>query len=89
MGSFLEWVNAINPLDPVLKSAVGQLWFVTVHSFDDGNGRITRAIADMFLAQADGGTKRFYSMSSQISKDRKRYFKRTGKFSSSSSFTKG
>jgi Fic family protein len=74
MGSFLKWVNAMHRLDSVLKSAVAHLWFVTVHPFDDGNGRIARAIADMFLAQADGGAQRFYSMSSQISKDRKQYY---------------
>jgi Fic family protein len=74
MESFIKWVNSTKALDPVLKAAVAHLWFVTVHPFDDGNGRIARAIADMFLARADGGSQRFYSMSSQISNNRKQYY---------------
>jgi Fic family protein len=72
MDAFLAWANnANNPsgdevIDPVLKAAVAHLWFVTVHPFDDGNGRIARAIADWALARSEGSSQRFYSMSSQI-----------------------
>lgn len=74
MKVFLAWFNKVNNLDPVLKSALAHLWFVTVHPFDDGNGRIARALGDMLLARADGGSRRFYSMSSEIRNDRKNYY---------------
>lgn len=74
MESFLDWFNSENQLDPVLKSAIAHLWFVTIHPFDDGNGRIARAIADMQLARADGDSQRFYSMSAQIRLQRKEYY---------------
>ena len=61
-------------MDPVLKAAIAHLWFVTIHPFDDGNGRIARAIADMQLARADGTAQRFYSMSAQIRKERNAYY---------------
>lgn len=61
-------------MDNVLKAAVAHLWFLTIHPFDDGNGRIARALSDMLLARADGIPQRFYSMSSQIQKDRKEYY---------------
>lgn len=61
-------------MDPIIKAAIDHLWFVTVHPFDDGNGRIARAIADMQLARADESAQRFYSMSAQIRKERKEYY---------------
>ena len=75
MHEFLKWINQSSNLDPVLKSAIAHFWFVTIHPFDDGNGRIARAIADMLLARSDGSSQRFYSMSSQILEDRKTYYK--------------
>ncbi len=66
MQRFLEWFNAPSDVDPVLRAGVAHFWFVTIHPFDDGNGRIARAIADMALSQADGTKDRFYSMSSGI-----------------------
>lgn len=74
MALFLEWFNNNQLLDPVLKSGIAHLWFVTIHPFDDGNGRIARAIADMQLARADNSVLRYYSMSSQIRKRRKEYY---------------
>ncbi|MCW3071203.1 MAG: Fic family protein [Bacteroidetes bacterium] len=74
MNLFLEWFNTNNAIDAVLKSAIAHLWFVTVHPFDDGNGRIARAIADMQLAKADGDRQRFYSMSAQIRLERNAYY---------------
>jgi Fic family protein len=72
--SFLKWFNAPASADPVLKAALAHFWFVTIHPFEDGNGRIARAIADMALARADGTKDRFYSMSSQIEAERKDYY---------------
>lgn len=75
MQKFLDWFNDIDPmLDPVIKAAMAHLWFVTIHPFDDGNGRIGRAIADMLLARADETPYRFYSMSSQIRTERNAYY---------------
>ncbi len=74
MDLFLEWFNADQDIDPVLKAAFAHLWFVTIHPFEDGNGRITRAITDMQLARADQSKQRFYSMSAQIQADRNRYY---------------
>lgn len=74
MLDFIEWFNQKGQLDPVIKAAIAHLWFVTIHPFDDGNGRIARAIADMQLARADGSNQRFYSMSAQIRLERKRYY---------------
>jgi len=74
MGRFLDWFNANNGIDLVLKAAIAHLWFVTIHPFDDGNGRITRALTDMLLAQSDKCSQRFYSMSAQIRIERKRYY---------------
>ena len=75
MRLFLDWFNGNNETDAVLKAGIAHLWFVTVHPFEDGNGRIARAITDMLLARADGFARRFYSMSSQIQRDRKTYYK--------------
>ena len=75
MNQFLDWFNTNNPkVDLVIKAAVAHLWFVTVHPFDDGNGRIGRALTDMLLAQADKSNQRFYSMSAQIRVERKGYY---------------
>ncbi len=74
MKRFVTWFNADHAMDPVLKSGVAHFWFVTIHPFEDGNGRIARAIADMALARADGTRDRFYSMSSQIAAERKGYY---------------
>jgi len=74
MSAFLKWFNADEPLDPVLKAALAHLWFVTIHPFDDGNGRIARAIADMALARSDQSPQRFYSMSAQIRLERNAYY---------------
>lgn len=74
MNKFIEWFNRGKNIDPVLKAAIAHLWFVTIHPFDDGNGRIGRAIADMQLARSDGSAQRFYSMSTEIRKQRNRYY---------------
>ncbi len=74
MPRFLSWFNAEPTTDPVLKAGIAHFWFVTIHPFEDGNGRIARAIADMALARADGTKDRFYSMSSQIEAERKKYY---------------
>ncbi len=74
MGKFLKWFDDDEQEDPLLKAAIAHLWFVTIHPFEDGNGRIGRAIAEMCLARSDGSTQRFYSMSSQILEDRKDYY---------------
>ena len=74
MKSFLEWFNAEDNTDPVIKAALAHLWFVTIHPFDDGNGRIARAIADMSLARSEDSPQRFYSMSAQIRLERKAYY---------------
>jgi Fic family protein len=74
MTAFLMWFNADTALDPVMKSALAHFYFVTIHPFDDGNGRIARAIADLQLARADRTELRFYSMSSQIQSERKAYY---------------
>jgi Fic family protein len=71
---FLEWFEGTEALDPVIKAGIAHFWFVTIHPFEDGNGRIARAIADMALARADGVAERFYSMSSQIERERKHYY---------------
>ncbi|WP_298746635.1 Fic family protein [uncultured Brevundimonas sp.] len=74
MDAFLTWFNAPAATDPVLKAAIAHLWFVTIHPFDDGNGRIARAIADMALARSEGSPQRFYSMSAQIRTVRQAYY---------------
>ncbi len=74
MERFIDWVESENDIDPVLKSAIAHLWVITIHPFEDGNGRITRAITEMLLARSDKSVKRFYSMSSQIRNERKQYY---------------
>lgn len=76
MSTFLAWFNAPPQVDPVLKAAIAHLWFVTIHPFEDGNGRIARAIADMALARSEGSPQRFYSMSAQIRVERQAYYAR-------------
>jgi len=74
MTRFLEWIEKEPELDPVLKAGIAHLWFVTIHPFEDGNGRIARAITDLLLARADKNPQRFYSMSAQIQVDRNKYY---------------
>ena len=74
MAAFFGWVNRTGGIDPVLRAAVSHLWFVTIHPFEDGNGRIARAVADWGLARSENTAQRFYSMSSQIRKERKLYY---------------
>lgn len=74
MAAFLEWFNSEPATDPVLKAGLAHLWFVTIHPFDDGNGRIARGIADMALARSEQSAQRFYSMSAQIRQERNDYY---------------
>jgi len=74
MTEFLAWFESKDDTDPVLRAGIAHLWFVTIHPFEDGNGRIARAIADMALARADGMGDRFYSLSSQFESERKDYY---------------
>ncbi len=74
MSAFLEWFNGQHELDPLIKAAIAHLWFVAIHPFGDGNGRITRAIADMTLARSGGGAQRLYSMSAAIERSRIGYY---------------
>lgn len=71
---FLEWVNAASGEPALIKAGLVHLWFVTLHPFDDGNGRIARAVGDVFLTRADGSPQRFYSLSAQIQRERKDYY---------------
>lgn len=75
MEVFLEWFNEQQSIDPILKAGIAHLWFVTIHPFEDGNGRIARTIADLQLARVDGSVQRFYSMSAQIRRERAIYYK--------------
>lgn len=74
MSRFIDWANDGDGPDPVIKSALAHLWFVTIHPFDDGNGRIARAIADWVLARSENSSQRFYSMSAQICQERNSYY---------------
>jgi Fic family protein len=74
MDVFLNWFNNDTKIDLVLKSAIAHFWFIIIHPFDDGNGRIARAISDLLLARSDDSSQRFYSLSSQILVERKMYF---------------
>jgi Fic family protein len=75
MDVFLKWLNNSNNIDSVIKSAIAHFWFIIIHPFDDGNGRIARAISDMLLAKSDESSLRFFSLSSQILIERKLYYK--------------
>lgn len=74
MQAFLKWFGNGDDIDPVIKAGIAHFWFVTIHPFEDGNGRIARAIGDMALARADGTQDRYYSLSSQIEAERKHYY---------------
>lgn len=74
MGKFLSWCASEQTLDPVLKAGIAHFWFVTIHPFEDGNGRIARAIGELFLARADGSPVRFYALSRQIEAERSAYY---------------
>ena len=71
---FLDWANSSSKEPPLIQAGLAHLWFVTLHPFDDGNGRIARAVGDLFLARADGSPQRFYSLSAQIQRERKAYY---------------
>lgn len=75
MDRFLAWFETDSVIDPILNAAVAQLWFVTLHPFDDGNGRIARALTDLLLSRTDGGAVRFYSLSAAILAERKAYYR--------------
>ena len=74
MSGFIDWGSLSDSLDPVLRAALAHFWFVTIHPFDDGNGRIARAITDLFLARSENSAQRFYSMSAQIRHERSDYY---------------
>ncbi len=74
MSMFVAWCASEQHTDPVLKAGIAHFWFVTIHPFEDGNGRIARALGDLFLARADGSPERFYSLSRQIESDRNSYY---------------
>ena len=74
VAGFLAWFNRDEQIDPVVQAAIAHLWFVTIHPFDDGNGRMARAITEMVLARSEGSSQRFYSMSAQIRRERKDYY---------------
>ncbi len=73
-GRLLEWLNGPAMEAPLIRAGLGHFWFVTLHPFDDGNGRIARAIGDLLLARADGSAQRFYSLSAQIQRERTAYY---------------
>ena len=74
MKAFVDWFNGSQDIDPVIKAAIAHLWFVTIHPFENGNGRIARAVADMALARSEKSSQRFYSMSAQIRQERSAYY---------------
>ncbi|HVN30095.1 MAG TPA: Fic family protein [Candidatus Binataceae bacterium] len=74
MEAFMAWFNQTSALDGIIQAAIAHLWFVTIHPFEDGNGRIARALADMSLARAEKSAQRFYSLSAQIRRDRSVYY---------------
>jgi len=75
VAAFLRWLETVDGTDPVLRAAIAHFWFVTIHPFEDGNGRVSRAIADMALARSEGSGMRFYSMSAQIEKEKQEYYR--------------
>lgn len=74
MSAFLRWFNTDKPLSPIIRSAIAHLWFVSIHPFEDGNGRLARILGDMYLARGDKSRFRFYNMSSEINRDKKHYY---------------
>ena len=74
MDKFINWINKKNEIDPLVKAAVAHLWFVTIHPFDDGNGRLCRTLTELLLSRADNTTQRYYSLSAEILKHRKEYY---------------
>jgi Fic family protein len=74
VAGFLQWFESPDQTDPVLRAGLAHLWFVTIHPFEDGNGRVSRAIADLALAKADGSAMRFYNMATQIEAEKKQYY---------------
>lgn len=74
MAQFVNWCNSDDQSDPIIRAAIAHLWFVTIHPFDDGNGRMARTITEMMLARADGCSQRFYSLSAEIMRQRKEYY---------------
>ena len=74
MDLFLDWFNGESKLDAVLKAAIAHFWFIIIHPFDDGNGRIARALSDMLLARSEDSSQRFYSLSNQILIEKKVYY---------------
>jgi Fic family protein len=74
MDALLKWINDGLPIDAVLKAAIAHFWFIIIHPFDDGNGRIARALSDMLLARSEDSAQRFYSLSNQILKEKKLYY---------------
>jgi len=74
MGQFLEWLNSESDLDPIIKAGRAHLWFECIHPYEDGNGRVGRAISDLLLARAEGIPQRYYSLSAQIQKERREYY---------------
>ena len=82
MKQFLDWFNAEREINPILKAAIAHLWFVAIHPFDDGNGRLARTLTDMLLTRADGMPYRFYSMSAEILRNRNEYYTSLEKTSS-------
>lgn len=76
MKAFFDWFNGDDALDPVLRAGIAHLWFITIHPFEDGNGRIARAIAEMALARADGEANRYYGMATQIAAERNDYYRK-------------
>lgn len=74
MQTFISWINAENQLDGIIRAGLAHIWFVTIHPFDDGNGRIARTLTDMLLARDENNPKRFYSLSSQIMAERSEYY---------------
>jgi Fic family protein len=74
MDRFLRWTGVDDGVPPLLKAGIGHLWLVTLHPFEDGNGRIARAVGDLLLARAEGSPQRFYSLSAQIQRERKSYY---------------
>src|SRR5690606_23628441 len=74
MDAFLTWFNGEENIDAVLKAAIAHFWFIIIHPFDDGNGRIARALTDMLLANSENSSQRFYSLSNQILTEKKGYY---------------